>query len=57
MATPVADRAVLDTSGQIVREYLAVATRPVTANGLGMPQLDAVANARAAHPPVRRQQR
>ncbi len=76
MATPVADRAVLDTnvllaatdqarqeheqavavinvwpasglvlytSGQILREYLAVATRPVDQNGLGMAQPDAVA--------------
>ncbi|PZS03333.1 MAG: hypothetical protein DLM56_09570 [Pseudonocardiales bacterium] len=80
MATPVADRAVLDTnillgatdesredhedaiaainvwpasgvvlytSGQILREYLAVATRPVDHNGLGMTQPDAVANVRA----------
>lgn len=80
MATPVADRAVLDTnvllaatdeareeheyavaainlwpasgvvlytSGQIVREYLAVATRPADHNGLGMTQSDAVANIRA----------
>ncbi|MGI8577394.1 MAG: type II toxin-antitoxin system VapC family toxin [Nocardioidaceae bacterium] len=80
MATPVADRAVLDTnvllaatdearqeheqavaainvwpasglvlytSGQILREYLAVATRPVGQNGLGMGRLDAVANVRA----------
>lgn len=29
---------------QIVREYLAVATRPVEANGLGMPGSDAAAN-------------
>ncbi len=80
MATPVADRAVLDTnvllaatdearqehehavaainlwpasglvlytSGQIMREYLAVATRPVDQNGLGMARPDAVANVRA----------
>lgn len=80
MATPVADRAVLDTnillaatdearkdhedalaainlwpasgvvlytSGQILREYLAVATRPVGHNGLGMTRPDAVANVRA----------
>ena len=80
MATPVADRAVLDTNvllaatdqarqeheqavaainvwpasglvlytnGQILREYLAVATRPVDQNGLGMPRPDAVANVRA----------
>ncbi len=80
MATPVADRAVLDTnvllaatdearqehgravaainvwpasglvlytSGQILREYLAVATRPVVRNGLGMARPDAVANVRA----------
>lgn len=30
---------------QVVREYLAVATRPVEANGLGMDGPDAVANA------------
>lgn len=80
MATPVADRAVLDTNvllaatdqarqeheqavaainvwpasglvlytnGQILREYLAVATRPVDQNGLGMTRPDAVANVRA----------
>lgn len=80
MATPVADRAVLDTnvllaatdearedhadaiaainvwpasgvvlytSGQVLREYLAVATRPVHLNGLGMAQPAAVANIRA----------
>ncbi len=80
MATPAADRAVLDTnvllaatdearrehehaiaainvwpasglvlytSGQILREYLAVATRPVGRNGLGMPRPDAIANVRA----------
>jgi len=78
MATPVADRAVLDTnvllaatdearqehavaainlwpasglvlytSGQIMRENLAVATRPVDQNGLGMARPDAVANVRA----------
>ncbi|MGI8731665.1 MAG: type II toxin-antitoxin system VapC family toxin [Solirubrobacteraceae bacterium] len=80
MATPVADRALLDTnvllaatdearvdhedaitainvwpasgvvlytSGQILREYLAVATRPTDHNGLGMTQRDAVANVRA----------
>lgn len=79
MATPVADRAVLDTnvllaatdeardqhedalaalniwprsgvvlytSGQIMREYLAVATRPVEHNGLGMEQAAAIANIR-----------
>lgn len=38
---------VLYTSGQILREYLAVATRPVSQNGLGMTQPDAVANVRA----------
>jgi hypothetical protein len=34
-------------SGQILREYLAVATRPIGQNGLGMPQPAAVANVRA----------
>ncbi len=38
---------VLYTSGQILREYLAVATRPVDQNGLGMARPDAVANVRA----------
>ena len=79
MATPVADRAVLDTnvlltatdearddhqqaltvlnqwpqsgvvlytSGQILREYLSVATRPPHQNGLGMAQSAALANLR-----------
>lgn len=80
MATPVADRALLDTnvllaatdtgrpeharalaalndwptsgvvlytSGQILREYLSVATRPVEVAGLGLTRADALANARA----------
>lgn len=80
MATPVADRVVLDTnvllaatdearadhhgavmalnvwpasgvalytSGQILREYLAVATRLVDHNGLGLERSAAVANVRA----------
>jgi predicted nucleic acid-binding protein len=80
MATPVADRVVLDTnvllaatdearadhrdavtslnvwpasgvalytSGQILREYLAVATRPAGHNGLGLGRSAAVANVRA----------
>lgn len=38
---------VLYTSGQILREYLAVATRPVEGNGLGLAQSAAVSNARA----------
>lgn len=38
---------VLYTSGQILREYLAVATRPADQNGLGMARSDAVANVRA----------
>jgi predicted nucleic acid-binding protein len=79
MATPVADRVVLDTnvllaatdegrrkhaaavdainvwpaagvvlytSGQILREYLVVATRPTDHNGLGMARPDAVGNVR-----------
>lgn len=37
---------VLYTSGQILREYLAVATRPVDHNGQGLTQSAAVANAR-----------
>lgn len=38
---------VLYTSGQILREYLAVATRPLDRNGLGLTRMDAVANVRA----------
>jgi predicted nucleic acid-binding protein len=37
----------LYASGQILREYLAVATRPADMNGLGMTKADALANARA----------
>ena len=32
-------------SGQVLREYLVVATRPLDANGLGLPVRDATANA------------
>lgn len=35
----------LHVSGQIVREFLAVCTRPVDANGLGLSRPDAVRNA------------
>lgn len=38
---------VLYTSGQILREYLAAATRPAEVNGLGLSRADAVANTRA----------
>lgn len=38
---------VLYTSGQILREYLAVATRALDHNGLGLARPDAVANVRA----------
>lgn len=31
---------------QVVREFLVVATRPVAANGLGMPLADAIENVR-----------
>jgi predicted nucleic acid-binding protein len=37
---------VLYTSGQILREYLVVATRPTDHNGLGMARPDAVGNVR-----------
>lgn len=37
----------LYTSGQILREYLSVATRPAAQNGLGLAQQDAVTNVRA----------
>jgi predicted nucleic acid-binding protein len=37
----------LYASGQIMREYLAVATRPADKNGLGLKQADALANVRA----------
>jgi len=42
----------LETAGafvfpaQVIREYLVVATRPVAANGLGMPVVDALENVR-----------
>lgn len=38
---------VLYTTGQILREYLSVATRPVRLNGLGLAPPDAVTNVRA----------
>lgn len=34
-------------TGQILREYLAVATRPAAGNGLGLDRVDAVANVQA----------
>ena len=34
----------LAASGQVLREYLAVSTRPAETNGLDLPVLDAVAN-------------
>jgi len=37
----------LYTSGQIMREYLAVASRPADKNGLGLASADALANVRA----------
>jgi predicted nucleic acid-binding protein len=42
---PVAGTA-LYTTGQIIREYLSVSTRPSDLNGLGLAQADAVANVR-----------
>jgi predicted nucleic acid-binding protein len=36
----------LRTSSQVIREYLAVATRPAEANGLGLSVGDALANVR-----------
>ena len=38
---------ILCVSGQILREYLAVATRPADGNGLGLKQSDAVGNVHA----------
>lgn len=38
---------VLYTSGQILREYLVVVTRPVAVNGLGLAMADALDNVRA----------
>jgi predicted nucleic acid-binding protein len=38
---------VLYTSGQILREYLCVATRPPSRNGLGLDRRDALANVHA----------
>jgi predicted nucleic acid-binding protein len=40
----------LYTSGQILREYLSVATRPAAQNGLGLSQPDALANALRSGP-------
>ena len=37
----------LYASGQVMREYLSVATRPTGSNGLGLKHADALANARA----------
>ena len=37
----------LYASGQVMREYLAVATRPAEKNGIGLKQADALANVRA----------
>ncbi|MBO0832138.1 MAG: PIN domain-containing protein [Actinobacteria bacterium] len=37
----------LYASGQVMREYLSVSTRPVDRNGLGLQQADAIANVRA----------
>lgn len=37
----------LCTSGQVLREYLSVATRPVEQNGLGLNLTDALGNVRA----------
>jgi predicted nucleic acid-binding protein len=37
----------LCVSGQIIREYLVVATRPATVNGLGLSFLDAIHNVQA----------
>lgn len=42
-----AEGTTLYASGQILREYLAIATRPAAQNGLGLAQADAVANVRA----------
>jgi predicted nucleic acid-binding protein len=42
-----ARRTELCTSGQVLREYLAVATRPAGNNGLGLKLLDAIGNVRA----------
>ena len=39
-----ADGTALYLSGQILREYLVVATRPVQANGLGLSRQDAIGN-------------
>ena len=39
----------LYTSGQVVREYVCVATRPVQQNGLGLARADALTNARALY--------
>lgn len=41
------DGSTLCTSGQVLREYLAVATRPEDKNGLGLNPAEAVGNVRA----------
>ena len=41
--------AILATSSQVLREYLAVVTRPVDVNGLGLSGEDALANVAAFH--------
>lgn len=41
-----ADGTTLYTSGQILREYVAVATRPAVKSGLGLGQADALQNVR-----------
>jgi len=38
---------ILALSGQVLREYLVVATRPIQANGLGLPTADALTNVAA----------
>ena len=43
----------LYTSGQILREYLVVATRPTDVNGLGLAMSDALANVRALRSQLR----
>lgn len=45
--------AALYTSGQILREYLSVATRPTAQNGLGLARDDAIANGHALYTRLR----
>ncbi|MFC5381813.1 type II toxin-antitoxin system VapC family toxin [Aquipuribacter nitratireducens] len=48
-----ADGVSLYVSGQVLREYVVVATRPIAVNGLGLDPSDVVANVRALRSALR----